>query len=609
MSTLFSPPKPSPNLRRNVFDLSELSLYSMSAGMLLPVVVKEVNPDEKFKLSVNSFSRTMPLNTAAFVRMKQYFHWFFVPYEQLWSGWPNFINGVDYKVSSLQSNAFAGSANAYKQVPSINLFSAIYKLIKANKFDIIGKYASDVSANTLKASARDEHGYSYIIGFSRMLDMLGYGFSSTGFDGIGEACTFQELFNSLFEKYRSNGVPQMQAIEASLAKMAKLTMHVNPFRLLAYQKIYNDFYKNDDYEATNPLFFNIDDFDGTKTIDSVADAERLLGMFRLRYRWLPKDYFTGVVPSELGGLSNALGGMAHGDFASLSPDAMVKNDSIGLSTLGLSTKSIRAAFALENLMRKTRRAGGFDYASQIKAHYGVSVPEGRTGDVRFLGGFSSPIKINEVITQADTEISAAGRVAGAGYGFSDDNKPISFTSKEHGLLMCVSSIVPDLNYSAVGLEKNNAKFFRGDYFHPEFQDLGYQPVFGFELLNWYNNFAQTLPDPSKGSAFETGGNNLNKLSKSTILGFVPRYSEYKVSYDRLHGEFRNGRTMSMWSANSMLGFVGGVVPSTLKINPSCLDRIFAKDFDGTEATDQFMVQSQFIIKAIRPMSVIGQTAL
>ena len=65
--------------------------------------------------------------------------------------------------------------------------------------------------------------------------------------------------------------------------------------------------------------------------------------------------------------------------------------------------------------------------------------------------------------------------------------------------------------------------------------------------------------------------------------------------------------MAQWSSSSNLRVVEtGLAISTLKINPGQLDRIFAKKFDGHESNDQFMVNSQFICKMIRPMSVTGQ---
>ena len=864
MSKLFGLNKPNTNLRKNVFDLSEKNLYSSSVGLLTPLLCRELNPGEKVQVSVNALTRSMPMNSAAFVRSRQYFHYFFVPFRQLWSGWDNFINSVDYKTSSFQKDAI------YSRIPGIDLFKSIadlledgyltpafnpatkqievpenltirdnttsYKfrpgnvrgdgnfvaderidkirkllasgrklsaddqkyydeyianqnkpatpvvkpksVVKKTWSDLLnefhdykdsGKYIQDVNENlffsdldfimasnikfdggdalsnpedvnvyqmlpdlvnshglpaqfnaivvsasavkshyiyignkyielqkgqgiinygmnlylydsatntmlgylpsymdahgikfddreaifpiadngtkyvctndtslaywfrmkyadldvyliqkfiediknppaddpavnnsTIPASqgksisfstdavnkTLDEQGYSYITGISRLLDMLEYGFSYVEFDEetqsyTQKASTLVDLIDSLSKK-------KINVLEWLRSEKNKCV--VNPFRLLAYQKIYSDFYKRDDYEATNPLHWNIDDFKRGSAVMDFDDNSRLLNMLRLRYRWHNKDYFTGVVPSELlGGLqgfnANSLG--MFGDNMQINSD----DNKVSVGSGNVSTKGIRAMFALEKLMRLTRRAGGFDYISQTLAHYGFEPPRGRGDKVEFVGGTANNINISEVVSTADTAKGFTGQIYGRGIGSIDEKGNTEFTAKEHGLLMCIASIVPDSDYSAEGLNSFNSKLQRGDYFQPEFQDLGLQPVFNYELYN--RIYADNMPENIR----------INK----GVFGFAPRYAEYKSAFDKLHGEFRNGRNMSMWSSVSNVTDTNqGVARNSLKINPGVFNRIFAEVYNGHESTDQFLTSAQFECKIIRPMSVTGQ---
>lgn len=620
MATLFGLNKPNTKLRKNVFDLSEKSLYSLSAGMLLPVMCKEANPGEKFQINLSSITRTMPLNTAAFVRCRQYYHFFFVPYKQLWSGWDNFINGVDYKTSALQSKA------KYKSVPALDLSSYLISMIRSQIFvarvnesdnysifrpdgsyskrtRIVDDFNTSESYKELRKKTLDEHGYLYSAGASRLFDMLGYGFSLKS--GDKTYSSIYDYLSGIFSDARY--IRSKDSLEPFLEKIAQWRFQVNPFRLLAYQKIYNDFYKRDDYEASNPLAWNIDDLtNGYGAFDNLDDS-RLLEMTRLRYRWLPKDYITGVVPSELYGFENDL----HSESLQhiFSDDELSVNSSkngieFNSGNYEISTKSIRAAFAIEKLMRLGRRAGGYDYISQTAAHYGFEPPKGRGDKVEFIGGFTNDINISEVLTTSNyaTEFegqkfgNTVGQIYGKGIGINSNNKEIEYQAKEHGVIMCITSVVPELDYNGTGMNRFNTKLERGDYFHPEFQDLGLQPVFGYELNNDY-----LIPESS----------SIDSRVESSLLGFAPMYSEYKTSIDTLHGEFRNGKSLSAWSASSLVNNqsvdnMHGVNRSTLKINPKCLDRLFTQNYDGTELTDQFMCSSQFIVKAIRPMSVTGQ---
>lgn len=74
--SLFKVPSPKPRLARNGFDLSSRRVFSAKAGQLLPVGCWEVNPSEHFRFQVQDLVRTTTVNTAAFARMKEYYHFF-----------------------------------------------------------------------------------------------------------------------------------------------------------------------------------------------------------------------------------------------------------------------------------------------------------------------------------------------------------------------------------------------------------------------------------------------------------------------------------------------------------------------------------------------------
>ena len=86
----FNTPKKDDGVR-NVFDLSQRHIFSAKAGQIIPVACVDTVPGDKFELDLVNIARTMPLNTAAFTRMKQSFDWVFVPYRALWSRFNEFI--------------------------------------------------------------------------------------------------------------------------------------------------------------------------------------------------------------------------------------------------------------------------------------------------------------------------------------------------------------------------------------------------------------------------------------------------------------------------------------------------------------------------------------
>ena len=70
---------------RNGFDLSSKRNFTAKAGELLPVRCWEILPADSWSIDLKSFTRTQPLNTAAFARMREYYDFYFVPYDLLWN--------------------------------------------------------------------------------------------------------------------------------------------------------------------------------------------------------------------------------------------------------------------------------------------------------------------------------------------------------------------------------------------------------------------------------------------------------------------------------------------------------------------------------------------
>ena len=65
--------------RRSGFDLSNRVCFTSKAGELLPVFWDIVYPGDSFKIKTQLFTRTQPLNTAAYTRIREYLDFYFVP--------------------------------------------------------------------------------------------------------------------------------------------------------------------------------------------------------------------------------------------------------------------------------------------------------------------------------------------------------------------------------------------------------------------------------------------------------------------------------------------------------------------------------------------------
>lgn len=601
---LFKLPSPHPNLSRNGYDLSSRKVFSAPAGALLPIGVWECNPTEKFSFKVDDFVRTQPLNTAAFARCKEYYHFFFVPYRALWQHSDKFFTGVtngdrmfdrpsflnqlkgdegnfvpssmpSFYLDELHRLLISKDAELSREATSLTRVPGM--LFKTGGVDFSEKIEKlKLEFGKLNLSEKDALGYSYTYGAFRLLHMLGYGIDDKG----------RVFYPEIFEK-----------APADLDPMAKaLTYYIphnlaNPFRLLGYQRIYNDFYRNQLWEKPVPYTFNVDWCNSNVKLN--LSAAEIYQCCQLRYRHWTKDFYTGVYPTA----SYNEGIFNLPNYTNSNANINKSNDGVSAASSGIiSTSDIRAMFALEKMLERTRAANGLDYSNQIAAHYGFKVPESRRDVVQFIGGVDNTIVINEVMSTANSSIdgtsktgSVVGQVFGKGIGTMSSGR-IDFEVKEHGMIFCIYSISPQVDYDARHFDPFNRKFKREDYFQPEFENLGYQPLIQSDVC-----FGGS---PAKPLEF---GND--------ILGYTPRFSEYKTSRDMLYNEFMTGGSLNAWTTprNNYTKNKKGLTVPDLLIDPNVLYPIFGLKYNGKSDTDQFLVNSYFDVKAVRPMAVNDQS--
>lgn len=567
MKSVFSNKSSQVHLQRNAFDLSHSDVFSIAPGMLLPIHVSEVNPNEHFVISPANYVRTMPLNSAAFTRLKQHIEFYFVPMRTLCRQFSQFIVGTDYKISSIER------LNNYKgYLPSFNIIDESKKLTDTSTINIFGLPLSNDRV--------------------RLFDMLGYGLNSSN---------YKEFI----------GVPD--------------SFNVNPLRFLAYQKVYFDHYRNPLYELNNPSAYNVDsDFGAPYVLTEDSST--------LRYRNWNKDYFTSLSPSFQGAdylsdvvdmsyvlnlVDNSSNLKGHDFLPSTSSNLTWNGDLVSgsKSTVGSLTRpndygtvfniaNLRAAYALDKLYRISIAAGDGDYGSQIKAHYGFNAVHDDWKS-QFIGGCSAPIQISEVITTATTADNSGELLASSGdikgKGVSLNQGSFTFDSREHGIIIGILSIVPEADYQSSMVDVFNMKTSREQYFQPEFQDLGKQPIQSTELSFYVYSKTNT---------------KTNDKIVNNIIGFTNRYMEYKTSVNKVHGCFNTSGSLSSWASprNNPLYAKSDyssvfINNASLKVDPRILNPIMAVSYDGTESTDPFICDCHVSVQAVRPMSVSGEPML
>ena len=180
--------------------------------MLLPISCTEVLPNEHYEINPQVFLRTMPLNSAAYVRMRQHVEFFFVPARVLLRQFPQFVVGTKYPISSLDT------LNSFKEtIPSVALATLRVLYESADK-------------------TNDGLGIPAKYGYLRLFDLLGYGLNSS-----------RHINNNTYpDNYTSDTTTQNSP-------------HLSILRFAAYQNIYQDYYRNPYWEPADASIFNYDD--------------------------------------------------------------------------------------------------------------------------------------------------------------------------------------------------------------------------------------------------------------------------------------------------------------------------------------------------------------
>lgn len=558
---------------RNAFDVGYTNKFTSSLGMLLPCYVRECNPNEHYRINPRMLCRSMPMNSAAFIQCTQNVEFYFVPYRLLWSSFPQWFVGTKYDVTSLKSNEEKAT------FPTFNLGS-IYQAI-------IGDNIADVYSDVL--------GYSLTKGALRLLDLLGY----------GDLSHFNDITNVNIENVK-----------------------VSPFRLLAYQKVCSDYYRVANYESSRIKSYNIDNplsFGGQSSVFAPFVSNYL----QLRYRPWKKDLYTISSTSFQGNdfMSNTINSPqfpsgSQSNIVTLAPATdnssgyQGRLESSDASYHIMTVANLRSAFALDKLYRLSAQAGDGDYKSQIKARFGFD-PYAPQYKCEFVGAASAPVKIDQVTTTADTLSTngANGTPAGRIYGnaYAQESKDVfEYDVKEHGILIGISSFVPDVDYSSYGINPFNTKINREDYFQPEFDNLGKQPLTSLCFNPW------------KKVALSGSGQVGSKLQLvNTVLGWFPRYVEYKTCVDEVHGQlngwlnrsFDRAPSLSLWTAPRFNSSDSkkfdnwrdnGLSLDFFYIDPSLYDSIFVNQYRGDQSEDQFICEVTNNVQAILPMSVSGE---
>lgn len=562
-------------VHRSSFDLSQKRLFTAKVGELIPCYWQIAIPGTKYRIKSDWFTRTVPVNTAAYTRIKEYYDFFAVPLRLISRALPQaFTQMTDYMTSAASTRE---NTSALTKVP--------YSRLQ----DISSLMQLQVGLDTF-----DDVGLPWIYGASKVLNYLDYGAFLSNSNPL--AATIAQAFLGI-----------NPSTSADNPLIYNQSYDVNLLPLLTYQKIYYDFFSNNQWEKHLAYAYNVDYWNGSSPLSLSAE------MFELRYANYPKDYFLGVLPNSQYGnvavlpstpLSNLGSNRVLARSNDSKPSTYVVNSGSSTSVISaesnpgtsarplvvnsdLSALSIRATEYLQRWKEVVQFASK-DYSDQMQAQFGIKAPEYMGNHCHYIGGWSEVININEVVnTNLDAADSQAS-IAGKGVSSSSGHQLTYDCGAEHCVIMAIYHAVPLLDWSLTGQSPQLLTTAVTDFPQPAFDQLGMQPVPAATLTNDYSR-------PPVGN-----------------LGYNLRYWQWKSNIDRTCGGFMRDALYKSWAAPlngyDVLSSSGTITYQSFKVRPQQLNTIFQPQVSGSNcsvAYDQLLCNVNFQVYAVQNLDRNG----
>lgn len=594
------------HLPRAGHSLSHAYAFTAAAGQLLPTFWDYAFPGDKYSIKTDfDLSRALPLLQPASLDIEVVTDYFFVPMEIMRLDFGEVYYGTNNVFSTGLKNTFRNA------LPKMRLSTAGFV---QNRF---------------------KRGSALFEGFGksvfRLLDMFGY--------------------NPLIMTPRSQwsldiGSRRYETIFGSQRPVEEDSLF---FNLLAYQAIYQYYYRDEEHEVFDPSAFNIDDINGGtvrssltgNSPDAAIEGNYVMSKYlQLRYVNRRSDYFTDVFRSALLTTTNiarsvsTLGADQFGLHSWLSDN---RSSPISLDKLGrydstnsatsvgydysfvrqgnqddptpdesnlagiLNTAGLRAMFAQEKLLRLTAAAKK-NYDDQTLAHFGVEVPHDVKHQITHFGRNVMKYEMSEVVSTAQTDQAPLGEQAGRLYGAKKNKDFAEFRAPVHGVVMAITFVRPAFHYIVPKMRLNMYQSI-GDFWKPEYDHIGPQPIFRPEVMF---NYAESDSQPS-----------------NPVVGWQYRYTENKRRFNRASYAFAGGTynayllTTAPWQHTVMgqayneytgnWSWIDNNNPAAYKVSPNDTDGIFGASYVSTwQADEQEMPELFSDYSDSDVISVIGQ---
>lgn len=450
---------PIPRVKKSVFNLDHFHNLSCNMGDLVPVMVFDAVPGEKFNVSNEALIRFAPLVSPMYQRINATFHTWFVPYRILWDNWDDYIT----------ETKTAGVLPAFPFVQISSLGTNYTRLLDhlgipdPTLVSGVPVQNEDISAMRLAAVQCVYNEFYRDENLTPEVD-----WKLVDGDNTGNADLFVLRRRAWQHDYFTSNLPFAQKGDA-------VKMPVSLEDTLVRR-------------ASDPAL-------GTPPGEVTSDLTVTNVSFPVSGAELKIDNVLSSNP-----LLN-VGDNLYSDNSSLT----------GSTTIN----EFRLAYQLQRYLERAARAGT-RLVEWIKGMFDTTLPDYTAQRPQYVGGSVSPVQISEVLNTAGIvgelpQGNMSGRAISHAQG-----KNSAFVAREHGVFITLMSVMPETLYQQ-GIEREWKKINDPkDFMNPMFTQLGEQATEKSELLAFMTHSQTTFGYLPRYAEYRTIPNRVSGEFRTTL---------------------------------------------------------------------------------------------
>ncbi len=524
------------NVQKNTFIPKPFEhIYTCNAGDLIPAFATiQVQPGDVWKITTSIMAR---LNTSRYPTIARgwiVYNWFYVPHSQVWDGWDQLMG---------ENKDSAWVSQEQKFVPKVAINAGVEIAVGS----LLDHFGWPTKVADFKAGALKLRSYNWICNeFYRNQNIEAPFAPDTGDNDIVYAVNgdhtvggkpYQIMRNA---DYFSTALPEPQKgpdVILPLGTTAPVTL-----------------------EATGSLKLRQNGAGTTDIKNYQNDGLNTFGAYN--------------VNGTFNNTGSSGSGSAYMKYESgITGKADLENAS------GINMNAMREFAVTQHIYERDGRSGT-RAGEMLYARYGVEIDPLELGRPLLLCGGKFDISTNQVPQTAPSEGAPVGTLTAFGYT-NNRSEQETFGFKQHGTLMCLVAIAYEHKYQQ-GIAREDMKFDRFDFWHPEFAGLGDQPIYDYEI-------------------FATGGAD-GTLATESIFGYAVRGAEYQNYPSIVTGEVRSNanKGLDIVHMADVYESAPTLSPEWMKENPNNLDRTI---YVTSQVTNQFIVDfvAEFEITTTMPL--------